>query len=188
MNKNFYFYHLVNKDADLKEGLLSLKYLYDNKMYDLFDKYADKYKDRITSSWNIDKFEGKKDLSREEILEALEIFRGEGGSSQIYFFRYAPYKELGKRMEEILKYKDIYRIDLNDEEVKKNIKNIFYGYDLSNSDNKELTREYYEKITKEEYFSKYNDNDEMNFRYLNHIGIQFKNDKCDLKYLEKVNL
>lgn len=31
-NEPLYFYHLVNKDADMNKGLLSLQYMYDNKL------------------------------------------------------------------------------------------------------------------------------------------------------------
>jgi hypothetical protein len=89
-------------------------------------------------------------------------------------------------MEEVLKYKDIYKININDEEIMKNIKDIFYGYDMSSSDNKLLDKNYYEKITKEDYFSKYDDSLKMNFKTLNHIGISFKGGNCPMNFLEKV--
>lgn len=185
-NKPFYFYHLVNKNVDMSKGLISLQYMYDQKLYDLFDKNALKYKDRITNDWNIPKYKGKNGLSREEYLDALNTFRGEFGSNYIYFFKYAPYKDLGEKIEEIAKYKDIYRINLNDEELQKKITDIFYGYDGSNSDNKMLDRKYYETISKEEYFSKYDDSLPMNFSTLNHIGISFEEGYCPSKFLEKI--
>jgi hypothetical protein len=92
LNEPLYFYHLVNKDANLENGLISLQYMYDNKMYDLFDKNVLKYKDRIINDWNIDKYKNKKDLTREEYIDALNIFRGNEGCNYIYFFRYPPYK------------------------------------------------------------------------------------------------
>jgi len=58
---------------------------------------------------------------------------------------------------------------------------------MSNSENKVLNKEYYEKVTQKEYFSKYDDSLEMNFSRLNHIGISFINDKCPIEYLEKVD-
>ncbi|MCX4248714.1 MAG: hypothetical protein OSJ65_03000 [Bacilli bacterium] len=187
LNSPLYFYHLVDKSADLSKGLFSLKYFYDNKMYDLFDKYAYKYKYRIVGAWNIDKFHGMKesDLSREDIIEALETFRGPFGASYIYFFRYPPYKGLGNRMDEILKSKDIYRLNINDEEVMLMIDDIFYNFDISNRDNKLLNKSYYENVSLEEYFSKYSDQDEMVFANLNHIAVSFTNDFCPSKFLEK---
>lgn len=187
LNEPLYFYHLVNKDADMSKGILSLQYMYDYKMYDMFDKNASKYIGRITNDWNIEKYKGKENLSREEIIDALKIFRGEYGSSYIYFFRYPPYKELGSRMEDILKYKDIYRININDEELMKNIKDMDYGYNMSNTDNEKLDKSYYENITKEEYFSKYDDSLKMNYSTLNHISISFMNDYLDKKYITKIN-
>lgn len=186
-NKPLYFYHLVNKDVDMSKGLISLQYMYESRMYDLFDKNILKYKDRIINHWNIKKYKGKNILTREEYMDALNTFRGEYGSNYIYFFRYAPYKNLGSKINKLSKYKDIYRININDEEVQKLITNIFYGHDMSNSENKLLYKKYYENISKEEYFSKYNDNLLMNFSTLNHIGISFKNGRCPLEYLEKID-
>ncbi len=159
--------------------------MYDHHMYDLFDKNIQKYHNRITSSWNISKYEGRTNLSKEEYLDALNIFRGPYGSSYIYFFRYPPTPSLGPRMQSILEHKDIYQLNLNDEDVLKNIKDIFYGYNMSESDNEILTKEYYETITNSEYFANYDDNIPMNFKNLNHIAIAFTNDYCKAQFLTK---
>lgn len=139
------------------------------------------------NDWNIEKYKEKDDLTRAEYIDALNIFRGKYGSNYIYFFRYAPFKKLGNKINELSKYKDIYRININDEEVQKSITDIFYGFDLSNSNNKLLDKKYYENISKEEYFSEYDDTITMNFSRLNHISVSFKNGTCPLKFLEKIN-
>lgn len=187
-NESFYFYHLVNKDVDLSKGLFSLKYMYDYQMFDLFEKNSTKYRKRIVKDWNILKYSNRDEssLSYEEIMDAIDLFRGEGGCSYIYFFRYPPYEGLGERMKGILKYKDIYRIDINNEEVKRHIKKIFWGYEGSHSDNRCLDRSYYENIGYDEYFSKYEDSLVMNFANLSHIGIVFKDDFCPAEFLEKI--
>lgn len=187
VNDPLYFYHLVNKDADMTNGLISLQYMYDNKMFDLFDKNVLKYKNRILHDWQIKKYVGKNDLTREEYIDALNIFRGMDGSNYIYFFRYSPYKALGRKIMELSKYKDIYRININDEELQQQITDIFYGFDMSNSNNKVLDKNYYENISKKEYFAQYDDSLALNFSTLNHIGVSFKNGNCPLKYLEKVD-
>ncbi len=188
LKRHLYFYHIVNKNADISKGLYSLKYFYDNKMFDLFDKYAFKYKKRIVNDWNMEKYYGMdpSELNREDILDALTLFRGKYGASYIYFFRYPLYKELGFKISELLKVKDIYRIDINDKKVQELIIDIFYGYDMSDSDNKLLSKKYYETVSEKEYFSKYNDNDELNFAKLNHIAIVFKDDYVPIEFLEKV--
>lgn len=185
LNEPLYFYHLVSKNADLRQGLLSLEYMYDNKLYDLFDKSAEKYINRITKDWDIPKYKNKEKITREEIIDGLNIFRGNNGASYIYFFKYPPYKELGPNMAEVLKYKDIYKININDEEVMKKIKDIFYGYNLSNSDNKQLDRNYYNNVSQEEYFTLYDDTNTMLFSTLNHIGISFVDNYCPKEFLEK---
>ena len=186
-NEPLYFYHLINKNANMNKGILSLQYMYNNKMFDLFDKNVLKYKNRILKDWNIQKYINKKDLTREEYIDALNIFRGKYGSNYIYFFKFPPFKKLGSKINELSKYKDIYRININDEELQKLITDIFYGYDMSSSDNHLLDKKYYENIKEDEYFSKYDDSLEMNFSKLNHIGISFKNGFCPVEFLEKID-
>ncbi len=187
LNAPLYFYHLVDKNANLEKGLYSLQYMYRHQLFDLFDKSVEKYKSRIVSSFHIPKYQGRDEnsLSREEILDALSIFRGEFGPSYLYFFRYPPQKSLGNRMAEVLEKKDIYRININDEEVERNIKDIFYGYEGSHSDGVCLDQAYYEIVSEEEYFSKYDDTLDMNFRTLNHIAVAFLDDFCPISFLEK---
>lgn len=188
LNEPLYFYHLVNKNANLNIGLLSLQYMFDHNLYHLFDQSVSKYKERIVNGWN-KKYLGrdKNSLTREEILDALTLFRGSYGANYIYFFRYPPYKELGPNMEEVLKYKDIYRIDIHDETIQKYFLDIDYGYEQSHSDHQKLDKDFYETITKQNYFSDYNDNDDMIFKSLNHIGIAFKDGYCPISILKKVS-
>lgn len=185
-NKPLYFYHLVNKNADMSNGIISLQYMYDKKMYDLFDKNVLKYKDRISNDWNIEKYKGKSNLTREEYIDALNTFRGKYGANYIYFFRYPPYIKLGNKINEMSKSKDIYRININDEEIQKSMTDIFYGYDMSNN-NKLLDKEWYETVSQKEYFSKYDDSLSINFSTLNHISISFTNGNCPLPFLEKID-
>lgn len=187
LNEPLYFYHVINKNVDISKGILSLKYMYDHGMYDLFDINADKYKYRIVNSWNLDKYKGREEnsLKREEIIDALNTFRGPKGASYIYFFRYPLYPELGSKIKSLLEYKDIYRININDEELQLLIEDIFYGYKDRCSDNALLDKKYYENVKKEEYFSNYDDDKVMNFSNLNHISIAFTNDFLPLKFIEK---
>lgn len=172
VNPHLYFYHLFPKNIDLtKYGLVSLEFLYSHKMYKEFDYYTQKYRDRLVNGWKYYPHKKPEDLTREEIINGLKKFRGEDGTNAIYFFRYPPYKELGPKMNNILSHKYIYRIDINDPETQKYIKYIDWGYEGSNSDNKKLTREYYEQINSIDYFSNYKDNNPMNFAALNHISI-----------------
>ena len=88
----------------------------------------------------------------------------------LYFYKYVPLK--------INELTNIYRININDEELQKLMLDIFYGI---NSDNQLLDKKYYENVSKEEYFAK-----SKNFKTLNQIGISFKDGYCPLKFLEKV--
>ena len=185
MRGNLYFYHLVPKDANISLGLISPRYMYEHRMYNLFDNSMEKYIYRIQNSWgNGYAFKDPNNPTRKEIIDGLKRYRGKYALDYIYFFRYPPTKDLGKNMETILEYKDIYRIDLNDPALP--IKEIFWGYWMSNSDNRKLTRKYYEEVSEDEYFMYYNDNTKMNFAALNHIGIAFKDGYCPYKFLTKI--
>lgn len=180
-NKPLYFYHLVDKNSDLTKGILSLKYMYDHHQEELFAKYTLKYQDRVAQ-------ELKKDpqtLIKEDYLTWFNHQRGKNGASYIYFFRYPPTTDLGNHMQDILKDKDIYCIDINDEKLRQNILDIFYGYDVNTK--KSLDQTYYDNVTKEEYFAHYQDNIAMNFSTINHIAIMFKEDYCPMSFIKKVN-
>lgn len=170
-----YYYHLVNKNANLDIGLLSPEYMYTHRMFDLFDKSVDKYRERLVNGWRIYPHINEQDLSREEIYNGINKFRNsKDGNSAIYFFRYPPYKDLGANMSKILDNKKIIRIDINNEITKSYIKYIDWGHEGSFTGNKKLTREYYTNVTPKEYFSKYDDNANILFAALNHIAIYTK--------------
>ena len=184
--KPLYFYHLAPKGIDKNsKGLYSLQYLYDHKMYDLFDKYTDKYRYRICYLWG---YSNKKpyELTREEVIKYIKKFRDDDQLDEIYFFRFPPYYELGDHMKQILENKDIYRIDINDPHTKTYIKDIYWGTDGSQKDNIELDREYYVNVGQNDYFRRYNDKSQMNFASLNHISIKFKDGYCPFHLLTKV--
>lgn len=183
--KPFYFYHLFPKNVNNFNKIASTQYMYDNNMDT--EEVLYKYRKRVVSDWGVYPNKKEEDLTDEEILNALNQFRGEGGSKTIYFFKYPPYKELGPNMKNILKDKDIYRIDINDKETRKYIEKINWGYDQSHTGNKPLTEEYYKNITQKEYFSKYDDNGTPLFASLNHIGIVTKNGYIPKKCLKLVS-
>lgn len=189
MNKKtpLYFYHLVNKEVNLSKGIVSLQYMYNHKMDEEFDKNVLKYEKRIREDWNLKEFKEKENLTRKDYLDGLKEFRGVNGANYIYFFRFPPFKKLGAKIKALSEYKDIYRINIKDEALKKQIEEIFWGYHLSWSDNQELDETYYEQIDMTTYFKNYNDQLEMNFSTLNHIAIAFKKGYCPSSYLEKIN-
>lgn len=185
---HFYFYHMVPKGTNMKNGITSLRYQYDNNQIDIANKGADKYRDRLVNGWGIYPNRNPEDLSLDEIINGLDKFRGDGGSAQIYFFKYPPYKELGNKMKEILKYKDIYRIDLDDPKVKNIIEYIDWGYYFNNTDNEPMNEEYYRNVTVDQYFSEYTENTNAPlFASIPHIGIKFKNNYIPKNLITKIN-
>jgi len=190
--KKLYFYHLVPKKANISKGLLAPYAMNKFGMEKELSFSLDKYRNRLvdTDAWNIYPNRDPKSLSNEEILNGINQFRkSEDGSKYIYFFRYPPYKELGKHMENILREKDIYRINLNDKELQKNILDISWGWIGSNTDNQAVNKKWYETIKPEKYFAGYNDNPKDGtplFAPLVHIGVAFKDGICPRKCLTKI--
>ena len=170
----FYFYHLVPKGANISRGITSLQYQYDSGNIDMFRKNSDKYRDRLCGGWGIYPGKNPSSLTDDEVLNGIKSYRedSENGANRIYLFLYPPFKNLGTNMKNILLHKDIYRINLNDKDTLKYISGIDWGYDGSDSRNNRLTQEYYETVTKEEYFAKYTERgDGLPFSYMNHIAI-----------------
>jgi hypothetical protein len=132
---------------------------------------TNKYRYRLCNGWDIYPDKNPEDLTLEEVYNGLIAYRGKDGNNRIYFFRYAPTEKLGPRMKNTLRYKTIIRIDIDDPKTIKYIKNIDWGFYNSNGDNEKLTRDYYDNISEQDYFSNYDDNAVMNFAALNHISI-----------------
>ena len=181
--KPLYFYHLAPKGIKGK-GLYSLQYLYDHKMYDLFDKYTDKYRYIICYLWG---YSNKKpyELTREEVMKYIKRYR-ESDGDEIYFFRFPPYMELNKSkyIQDLLDNKEIYRIDLNDNKTQRHIKEIYWGNTGDTTDSSELNRDYYENINQDEYFKNYRLTSNINS--LAYITVKFNNGYCPFDLLTRV--
>lgn len=183
-----YWYHLVPKGTKMDLGIISPYYMNKVGMNGPLNNALDKYRDRISdkNKWGYSD-KDPEDLTKENIFEALNKFRKSNhGSAMIYLFRYPPYKKLGPNMRDILKGKDLYRIDLN-RIPKSEIEDIYYGTSMSHSDGKQLAKEDYD-ISIEDYFANYDDNNPMAFSTINHIAITMKEGRIDKKYIEKVSI
>lgn len=184
-NGHLCFYTLVPKDS-FGDNLMTLGYMYDRRLYALFDEATDKYRERICYDW---KYYDKKpeELTREEIIDALKRFRKVDNLYQIYCFRYPPNVDMGPHMASILQDKVIYKIDIDEPKVDIFIQHIYWGRDGSRPNGKLLNRRYYERVTKEEYFSKYKDSDKMNFASLNHVAITLRGGYIPFSFLTMVD-
>lgn len=185
--KTLTFYHLAPKDLNLDEtGLVSPEYaLSQMKDTELFEKMTDKYRDRLTGAWNIYPGRDPASLTHQEILSGLKKVRGSTGGKYIYFFRYAPTADLGANMAQVVRHKDIYRIDLDDPETKEFIKAIDWGRIGSVPTGKRLSKQYYSEVTPEEYFAQYDDSKTPLFASLNHIALATKTGAIPRHLLEK---
>lgn len=186
-NKPLYFYHMVDSNADLSKGLLSLGYMY-NHNRSLFLKNADKYRDRLCNGWGIYPGKNPKSLTAKEIYDGIKKFRKEDNLNTIYFFRYPPYSSLDKRFDNLYKIKKLYRININDPKVKSIINNIHYGWIDSNTDNDPLDKNYYENISIEDYFNNFDPDKGLLFSTLHHISIEFKNGYVPMNLLEEIEV
>lgn len=152
----------------------------------LFLKSADKYRDRLCGSWNIYPEKDPDDLTAEEIYKGIMKFRHEKNLNMIYFFKYPPYIELDKRFRSLYKDSKLVRVNINNPELKGIIKKIHYGFINSDPSSNELTREYYESISIEDYFDHFDSNNGPLFSTLHHISIEMKDGKLPYKFLEEI--
>jgi len=183
-----YFYHLIPKNFT-GDKITSLEYQYHHDRK-LFHKNSEKYRYRLCNGWNVYPNKDPDDLTDEEVYDGINYFRKtQDGCNQIYMFRYPPYRGLGEKMSKVLDGKDIYRIDLNDPRVKSIISKIDWGYVNSNTDDGKLTKAWYDKVTPEEYFSKYNENDDHPlFAPLFHISIITKDGYIPIEVCDKIDV
>lgn len=170
-----YFYHLFPKNIVMDDkGLKTPEYvLIDEKNEKLYLKMVDKYRNRLCGDWGIYPDKDPAKLTALDIYRGLNIYRKSSrGNNRIYFFRYAPTPDMGPNMKNILKDKVIVRIDINDKETKKYINDINWGkWPTKDGKTRELNKSLYNKISKEMYFAKYDDNAVPLFGSINHISI-----------------
>lgn len=187
---NMYFYHLMPKGADLRNGITTLQWQYENDK-EMFRNNSYKYRNRLCDGWGIYPGRDPKSLTDKEVADGIKKFRRDykDGMNRIYMFRFPPYKGLGPQMRDILNYKDLYRINLSSKNMKYIIKDIDWGYRDSNTDNDELSFEYYRDISIDEYFKTYTeDTDRLLFSFFNHISIIPKYKRIEREYIEKINM
>ena len=191
-HKPMYFYHMIDKNISLDDkGLKTPDYVLKvEHNEELYLKMTDKYRNRLVSpdGWNIYPDKQPDELTTDEIYNGINSFRGDSrGNNQIYMFRYPPTKELGPNMRAVLDTKDIYAFDINDPNNSKYINNINWGFDGSFTGNKPLSKDWYENISQDDYFSKYDDNGKMLFASLNHISIDPTLGYLPLSCLKKID-
>ena len=191
-HKPMYFYHMIDKNISLDDkGLKTPDYVLKvEHNEELYLKMTDKYRNRLVSpdGWNIYPDKQPDELTADEIYNGINSFRGDSrGNNQIYMFRYPPTKELGPNMRAVLDTKDIYAFDINDPNNSKYINNINWGFNGSFTGNKPLSKDWYENISQDDYFSKYDDNGKMLFASLNHISIDPTLGYLPLSCLKKID-
>lgn len=180
----FYFYNAVSSINE--KGLITPGYAYRNGDKELFRYMTNKYRYRICYEWNIFPNKTPDELTDEDIVYALNKFRkSEHGIDTIYFFRYKPSLSLGPNIRKSLNGSTFVRINLNSKKLLSQLQeDVFWGYDMSSSNNKPLNRIYYEMVSKKDYFSRYDDNNKMIYSTLNHIGLIVKNGQIKPSLLE----
>lgn len=181
-----FFYHLVPKGADISNGIVSLwwQYLHDRGVY---RKNSNKYRNRLCTGWGIYPGRTPESLSDEEVLKGIQQFRNsKNGANQIYLFRHPPYCMLGKQMQAILSFKDIYRIDPFSQHARKYIRKLFFGYENSFTGNRKLNLHDYQ-ISPKEYFQHYTETGNgLLFAQLHHIAIEPVNGYLPAVLWEKI--
>lgn len=178
---NTKWYHMVPKGADMSKGIISPFWMAENNLNKLALDSVDKYRNRLVSSWNIYPGRNPNSLSLEEIMNGLNQFRGDNGTRAIYLFRYPPSSLMGPNMANILKYKDIYEVDIS------KIPDII---DIEYNINDGPSKEWYDTVTPAEYFKNYDDNAEKSgkllFAGIPHISIITKQGRITPRAIKKM--
>lgn len=178
---NTKWYHMVPKNADISKGIISPFWMADNNLEKLALNSVDKYRNRLVNSWNIYPGRNPNSLTLEEIMLGLNQFRGDNGTRAIYLFRYPPSSLMGPNMAKILKYKDIYEVDIS------KIPDII---DIEYNINNGPSKEWYDTVKPQEYFSSYDDNAEAHgkllFAGIPHIAIITKQGRIHPKAIKKL--
>lgn len=188
LKQPFYFYHLLPKGANVSVGIVSLDYQYYHNINE-FRKNSSKYRERLCNGWGIYPGRNPESLSDKEVYDGINKFRKSSqGCNQIYLFRYPPNTKLGKQMTEILKCKDVYRVDLDELKNAGIITDVDFGYIDSNTDNAKLSEDWYRNISYDDYFKNYTelDHNRLLFSYMNHISVTPKNGFIPKQFITKI--
>ena len=102
----------------------------------------------------------------------------------IYLFRFPPYAALGNNMAMVLRYKDIWQINLS---KVPDIIEIDYGYVDSNPDKGAIKKEFYDTVTEKDYFKNYNDNTKgLLFAPIPHIAVATSSGRIQRSAMKKM--
>lgn len=182
---NDLWYHLVPKGSDTSIGIISPYAMKQLGNDELFLKATDKYRDRLVNGWGYYRNKKPNQLTATEIERGLIKYRGENGLKAIYLFKYPPYSKLGPNMAKLLKSKDLYEIDIS---KIKNIIEIDYGRFGNHSDSTPISKEWYDNISRKDYFADYDDNNPMIFSTINHISIATEDGIIHSNAIKKVRI
>ena len=168
------WYHMLPAGSNIAYGIMSPRYMADHNMTKLLTKSLDKYRDRMVGAWDIYPGRDPDSLTNQEILDGLNKFRGEGGDSAIYLFRFPPTEKLGPNMRKVLQHKHIYPIDLT-----KIPDIVSVDYTVNNGPGKE----WFDAVDEKKYFSTYDDDAEKHgkllFAGIPHISIITKSGRIE---------
>ena len=122
-NQPMYYYYLQYDThkyaADTDIGIMTPQYMYEHSKWKQLDPILDGWRRRIINVWEMYSYADPKSLSREEIIDALNIRMGPDYMMSIPLFHFIPGPALGWQSTLVMRYMNIYRIDINQIELKK---------------------------------------------------------------------
>ena len=160
-NDPFIFYAIfpnpLKKDLSNEPGLMTPQYLYDHNKGYLLDPILEPWRRIIVNVWDMYK-QDPGALTRQEIIDALNIRLGPRYMKSIQLFRYIPSVALGWQLKLVMSHMAIFKIDLNNIDVLKYVKreDIDWGFD-KHLPMRKLNRLYYEQVQYDEYTKYYKD-------------------------------
>ena len=171
--------------------LMTPNYMMKEKRTDLLDGILYPWRRVIVNVWQMYNTDPGH-LTRQEVIDALNIKLGGEFMSSIYLHRYVPSPSLGWQLKLVLADCDITKIDLGRQDVIDYIRkeNIDWGRDVHIFNHK-LDRSYYENVTYDKYVDSYKDalNVEHKARLLlqfNRVRISPPSGYIPLNYIENM--
>lgn len=179
-NEPFYFYSIIYNPYSRKKleietrniGLMTPKYMLDHNKTDLLDDVLAPWRRVIVNIWGMYQ-EDPGHLTRQEVIDALNIKLGPEFMKSIYLHKFVPSTTLGWQLKLVLSDSAFFRLDMNRIDLINYIGqyNIDWGRDIHIA-NRKLDKLYWQKVTYDEYVSMYRDglNVEHKARLLNQFN------------------
>lgn len=174
MFDDFFFYDIIYNPEHVNldnEPLMTPNYMQKHNKNDLLDGILYPWRRVIVNIWGMYQSDPGT-LTRQEVIDALNIKLGGEFMNSIYLYRHVPSPSLGWQLKTVLADCNIFKINLGRKDVIDYIRptNIDWGHDVRFTSRK-LDRMYYENVSYDDYVEQYRD--ALNVEHRARLLLQF---------------